>query len=701
MKREKITTMTAADMQRVSTDLLGRALELARQLGALGGDTTALVHELEDLLQQWGDSRPLVTVIGAFSSGKSTLLNRLLGLPAVPVSRTPTTAVATVIRQDERRRGVLRFRERAELTLLRRGDPPLDTGALTAMIAWLSRPGEFHVKDIHAIGEAGERIPVEPRELLRVLLRLWEKHQAASGGKKHLAAGQALVRRIDPRPPLEWRGFDRAFEVRFRRRPDAEFLLDTEDQLRDFGRHITDPALALTLHRVTLFMPEPRLRHMTFLDTAGLCSPMQFHKEVTLELLERRTDKLLVLLDARRLETPTNDEGLRVLQRFIRQPDDYRRVTFLLTFWDLALRTHMVEDTEPPLAFEDAAVRRAAWDRFLLEKKGVLAGRLEAAVGVPCGTPPRVLPLGLGPAAPPEMRTGVEALWKHLIAECDGWVGLNLWRGRWEAAGHIGGRLQALHAARAKELAGQLRRSTGRTDLEAERRRIMADLHSARAAVGRARGNLKAVMAAQRESMLTTIAGLDSSGELERYSETRFNQEARAAARAIEGEIARACAALQELGPLAGGLRPVVIDKQLIGLSDEARSSAISEVSGFWYGAGAVWDFFFGAVASANDGRRAAARRILSVQARSVFEVMEQAVAYWPTQLDWLARQIEAHAATRLAELEARLADHDTFVADLARRAERLRALGPSLRAFEEELGALLSSLSSTDPGPR
>ncbi len=698
MKTDITTKTGTANLHEASTGLLRRALELVHQLGELGADSTTLVHELEDLLHQWEDSRPQVAVIGAFSSGKSTLLNRLLDLPAVPVSRTPTTAVATVIRLDSRRHGVLRYKTSALLTLLRPGNPPLDTGALTALIEWLARPKLYHLQDIHVIGDDGERIPVDPGALLQELRGLWEKHQEASGiTKKTRSAGQALVRIIKPRPPLEWRGFDRAFEVRFRPRPDAEFALDTEEQLRDFGRHITEPAFALTLHRVTLFVPEPRLSHMTFLDTAGLCSPMQFHKEVTLELLERRTDKLLVLLDARRTETETNDEGLRVLHKFIKSPDDYRQVTFLLTFWDHALRTHMEEDSDPPLEYADAAARQAAGERFHAQKTGRLMDRLARAVGVPCETQPVVMPLGLGPNAPPELRRGIDVLWEHLIGECDGWVGLNLWRGRWKAAGHLGGRIMAVHRACAGALADQLRDSSARKDLDAELRRVQAGRQGVLAAIERARSNLKEVIAAQRRSMLATIAGLDSCGEIEHYCHYRFNQDAWAAALAIEAEIVRVHGAIQELGPVAGGLRPVAIDKKLIGLSDDARWSAIDEVSGFWYGVGAVWDFFFGGLASANDGRRAAARRILSVQAHLVFEVMEQAVAHWPTQLDWLVNQVEAHAAVRLADLAARRADHAAFMADLVHRVERLRALEPALRACNGELVAFHRALAPAD----
>jgi len=130
MNKKMISRYDVKELGDTSVRHLEEALSLISQLDEAGANVTALRHEVTELAQQWADARPRVAVIGAFSSGKSTLLNRLLGIQAVPVSRTPTTAVATVIRQDLRRHGVLQFRQKARLTLLHPGEHPLDTGAL-------------------------------------------------------------------------------------------------------------------------------------------------------------------------------------------------------------------------------------------------------------------------------------------------------------------------------------------------------------------------------------------------------------------------------------------------------------------------------------------------------------------------------------------------------------------------------------------
>ena len=106
---------------------------------------------------------------------------------------------------------------------------------------------------------------------------------------------------------------DRTFEVRFTPREPKSLLLDNSENLMMFKAFLTDASLALTVRKAECFMPDERLHHLKFMDTAGLCSPVGFHADVTAELLERRPDKIIVLLDSRRIESPTNLVALNVL----------------------------------------------------------------------------------------------------------------------------------------------------------------------------------------------------------------------------------------------------------------------------------------------------------------------------------------------------------------------------------------------------
>ena len=59
------------------------------------------VHALEGLKQEIGEAELIVPVVGAFSAGKSTLINSFLGSGLLPVDVTPETALATELRYCE------------------------------------------------------------------------------------------------------------------------------------------------------------------------------------------------------------------------------------------------------------------------------------------------------------------------------------------------------------------------------------------------------------------------------------------------------------------------------------------------------------------------------------------------------------------------------------------------------------------------
>ncbi len=62
----------------------------------------ALAERLEQLAKDLSRERFTVAVVGEFSRGKSTLINRLLGRPLLPVGNMPTTAVLTHIRASNK-----------------------------------------------------------------------------------------------------------------------------------------------------------------------------------------------------------------------------------------------------------------------------------------------------------------------------------------------------------------------------------------------------------------------------------------------------------------------------------------------------------------------------------------------------------------------------------------------------------------------
>ena len=72
------------------------------ELGKAGsvGDIEKNVQAIEPLKQELAEAELIVPVVGAFSAGKSTLINSFLGGGPLPVGITPETALATELRHS-------------------------------------------------------------------------------------------------------------------------------------------------------------------------------------------------------------------------------------------------------------------------------------------------------------------------------------------------------------------------------------------------------------------------------------------------------------------------------------------------------------------------------------------------------------------------------------------------------------------------
>ena len=62
------------------------------------------IQSAEVLKREIAEAELVVPVVGAFSAGKSTLINSFLGSEHLPVNITPETAVATELRYSDRER---------------------------------------------------------------------------------------------------------------------------------------------------------------------------------------------------------------------------------------------------------------------------------------------------------------------------------------------------------------------------------------------------------------------------------------------------------------------------------------------------------------------------------------------------------------------------------------------------------------------
>jgi len=664
--------MNAERLREESIEHLSRLYFNARAIERPSQHRSPLQAELASHIQQWTDDAPQIAVIGAFSAGKSTLLNRLIRRSLLPATRTPTTAVVTSIRYGARAHALLEHRKTVRVTLVSQDARRPDPAAIDALRTWLQAPAASGVVSIREIDERGQTFAIDSDALRYDLDRLVAMSSGASAPVDEQRVASGLLRRtIGRRTAPETASFSRTFEVTFCERAPTELSLEDERRIPEFASHLTEPARALSLHRATCFLPDPRLQHLSFLDTAGLCSPVGFHRDVTTELLSRRPDKILVLLDARRLDSPTNGEALKVLGRFVSAPDDYRQVTFALSFWDLALRTHMTEDSEPELDFSSSEARPEASRTFAQTKRWELTRLLTSWVGVRCEREPSIFTLGLGAQAPPEMASGVEDLWRHLEKDCRGWVGVEMWAERWRSATSYGDRLLDTLA----EIRGDVesaRDASDVGDLDAEERRLDAQLRNFDLGVAHAEEALNDVVEAQKRRMLAEIRSLDSKSALIAYLDRGYWESANASLNALQAESNRRKAALVDLYRGARSIPNVSLDRKLLGLDSSARELAKEEVSGVLYGLKAAWDFLFGGVIESNEGNRAAARKVLGEQARGTIDILDDAVRRWVEWARVVRLQAAAEHAERRADLAARRADKSAYVERLQRKLQFL-----------------------------
>jgi hypothetical protein len=626
-----------------------------------------LQADIAELVESWEGDTPQVAVIGAFSSGKTTFLNSIFGLQ-LPVSRTPTTAVITQLIYGPARRAELTFRRTVRLNLVASDARSLDRAAAVALRAWVARPREFNVADIRAIDERGVGTAADRVALGRFLdAILTEPERRPDESLLHRVVGRV---RGGARPSLAG-----SWEVHFDGGQRAVFDLSIERELAEFGEAITRPERALAVRRATVHLPDPRLRLANALDTAGLCSPVNFHKDVTAELLQRRPEKIVVLLDARRLQSPTNGHALAVLTRFVAETEDYRKITFGLTHWDTGLRTEMTEDSDPELDFDSIEERRSASYELEARMRRRLAELLSKATGVPCARP-NVFPLAMCENPPVEHRDGPVRLWDAIASECSGWVGVEMWAGRWKDAVKLADELLAAHA----NAVGELRESeqTSSTDLDGEGRRHDALVSAITAAATRAVKSAEEAIEAQRDRMLTQVRGLDSKSAILAYLESGFWDSANESLNAAQ-EASRA--GRGQLSELAGEfLRlPVVsMDRKTLGLDRAARAAASGHVSGVGYGLKSIWDFFLSGVVELTAENRRLAREVLREQASGVIDLVAAAVSGWSV----LVRRQEAAVLRALAEkkanIESRQRDFHRHQAGLAKRRAFLERTRPA-----------------------
>lgn len=671
-----------------SVEYLSRVFLNAKAIERRSSQLSPFQADIANLVHEWRDDTPQVAVLGAFSAGKSTLLNNLLEQKILPATRTPTTAVVTSIRYAPKAHAVLHYRPMVRISLLSQDARNADQSVIQALTYWIQNTETSQLRSILEIDERGEGTIIDPQKLFREL-----KLIRTSNDKKDSGKLSKLKRAIVPRIGLPIENVARTFEVHFESRPPRKVDLKTSSDITEFGRYLTEPELALSITRAVCFLPDKRLQFLNFLDTAGLCSPVSFHTDVTSELLKRRPDKILVLLDARRLDSPTNREALRVLGRFVAVPDDYRQVTFALTFWDLALRTHMTEDSEPELDFSSPSARAHADQDYSRTMRRELASLLSGSVGVPCSFEPMAFTLGLGIGAPPDLRRSVETLWRHLESDCRGWVGVEMWGDRWRPAKEYADRLASLHESTADDIKQSISHASDRSVADSDIARIEGHEKQIDIALKRSIDFLTDVISSQKRRMLSEVSSLDTKNNLLAYLDSGYWESANTSLNSLQTSSNEANKSLTDLYRGFRSLRTISLDRKLLGLDQTARNIAKSEVSGVAYGLKSIWDFLLGGIVELNAKNRAAAREILRGQVGGMIDILSRAVDEWKINALRVSNQAKSEFSDRRNSVNEKLMDSVGYAERLRKKESFLDRSKPQIVELTYRISRFVSQL--------
>ncbi len=230
-------------------ELVQRVDEAAAILAPLAGQSR-WQESLVELRKQLLSKQRLVAVFGAFSAGKSSLINAILGQPALVVSPNPTTAAITHVYGADREAPAARVTAKTK-----------DQLEADVRQAWraLHLPEAGHLEDLVERAAALKPTDFTP------------SHRRFVAFLKAVAAG--------------WTEMKDRLETAWDVGADALKMFTAEERYACF------------VHRVDLFVPSERLRStgMVLVDTPGVDSIHRRHTDVAFQYMQNADAILFVL----------------------------------------------------------------------------------------------------------------------------------------------------------------------------------------------------------------------------------------------------------------------------------------------------------------------------------------------------------------------------------------------------------------------
>lgn len=423
----------------------------------------------------------------------------------------------------------------------------------------------------------------------------------------------------------------------------------------------------------------PRLDGVTVIDTAGFGSPSPLHDQLSAELLQRRPDILVVLLDARRPDSPPSHDALAAVRPILAGYDRVRLVVGL-THADRALRSHLADhdfDEATPALVEDFVAvshRRAA---------ALLTEELETDPAAM----PSILPLALSRQAPPQLRHQVEDLWKQVEHLGGAGVDRDTWLARGRMSAAVIGDLARFCAQRSQELRLEHEELQRHADEARQRGRSnLAGHAAARTAVARAVGSIRTAVASERTTLLSSIDQLRRDKDFRRYLAEEYPDALHRAVTGIRSVAEEHHKELRRKFVIPGLLSPILLDDRVLRPDVRTTAAAKRRISGLSHRIKQGWSLALGSIADLAARDLAAARAQLSRHAYDQLNQVGRHLEHWVNHINRLL-------SADLAAVRRHDQRHRAQLHELTTRIEATRQRAGRLRSCARDAEALLVTL--------
>jgi hypothetical protein len=282
-----------------------------------------------------------IALLGRFSSGKSSVINSLLGVPVddrnprlLPTDVRPETATVNRVCHSPDEGVKAEWLKRAELIFATETSDPgqlrLHRDEIKSLHAWLSG-GQVTPQDLtftalpEEFAGADGTWPPPPSGQLEAFHKLWEALGFPNPTRNFVYehSHPATPKLPDPRFPAS------ATVARLPRASDH--LRGNVSRSEMFAAIKGDVSLALLVDRLNIGFDHPLLRHASFIDTPGTDAPIPHHRRVAQEIIRQQNCPVIYCFLGERPGGTEDTHNLQALKEWGIGSTNLNRFFFVIT----------------------------------------------------------------------------------------------------------------------------------------------------------------------------------------------------------------------------------------------------------------------------------------------------------------------------------------------------------------------------------